>query len=96
MLRSLPMKRRIAALLILGLLAACSNNASAPPAPRVCSAMPDTIACRTASGECVALTCVNEFWQCAAGETVIVLAPGRCTNDDAGADAGGNGDAGEA
>ncbi len=84
------------ALLILGLLAACSKSESAPPPLQGCSAIQGGVACKRANGECVALQCVNEFWQCAADETIIALAPGRCTNVDAGGAAGDNRDAGQA
>lgn len=81
-----------AALLILGLVPACSNsNESAPPPLAGCSALAGDVACKRANGECVSLQCVDDVWQCAAGETVIALAPGRCANADGGVsgDAGG-------
>ena len=82
------------ALWVAGVLPACSKNDSAPPALTGCSLTTEGVACMRASGECVPLQCVDDSWQCAPGETVTALVPGRCS--DAGVDAGGNGDAGEA
>ena len=67
----------------------CSKDESAPPPAAVCTMMPNNIACERENGECAPLQCVGQNWECAPGETLIVLTPGRCSNDDA-----GNGDAG--
>jgi len=75
-------------LLLSELLPGCSKDASAPAPAAGCGPLADNVACERASGECVPLQCVSQSWACAPGETVVALVPGRCTLDDAGADAG--------
>lgn len=75
-------------LLLLQILSGCSNSSSAPPPVTGCTTMPSDIMCERVNGDCVTLHCVDQNWVCSPGEAIVVLTPGRCSNADAGSDAG--------
>jgi len=81
-------RARLLGLVLSTLVSGCSQDESAPPAAGGCSGSPAQMTCRRANGACVPLRCVDEAWQCASGETLTVVATGRCAGPDAGSDAG--------
>ncbi len=58
-------------------VAAC--GAGTDPAETTCGDPPSGITCRTAKGECAALTCIESQWRCGTDQTVVALVPANCS-----------------